>query len=50
MLVVAFVRSIPDHPFVGCRGDRGDALGNVLADALGDALGSAPGSALAANV
>ena len=46
MPVVTFVRSIPDHPIVGCRGDRGDALGNVLADALGDALGSA----LAANV
>lgn len=46
MLVVAFVRSIPDHPVVGCRGDRGDALGHTLGSAPGDALGSA----LAANV
>ena len=39
MLVVAFVRSIPDHPVVACRGDLGDALG--------DALGSAPGDTFA---
>ena len=31
MLVITFARGARDHPCVACRGDRGDALGDVLA-------------------